>query len=387
MKFYKVAIIAIALTLFIFTGTNVKAETLKVGVISVLSGPGAVWGLGILRGAEMATSEVNDRGGLKVNGKTYKIELIAYDDKYTGKGGKSACEKLVYRDKVKFIIGPISSASLLAFQEMTEKEKILVLSDSYTDKALSPQKPFTLRVFMTAIEATPLLVDWVLKEYPNTKKVITIAPNDASGHAGAKVQESAYKKHGIELASKEFYERGTKDFSPLVTRAQMLNPDVIAFANAPTSDCALMVKLFRQMGSHAVFTDNTSTDFRKMVKIIGKKAAEGYIWGAFFDPADPKMKGYNERFKKRYNIEIPSYVDPAFYQAAKAFYYAIEKAQSLDPATVRDTIKYRIPEFESVMGKMVFGGKETYGIDNQVYSAYYASVIKDGKQVILKKLR
>lgn len=387
MRFYKVAIIAIALTFFIFTGTNVKAETLKIGVISVLSGPGAPWGLGILRGAEMATDEVNDRGGLKVNGKTYKIELIAYDDKYTGKGGKSAAEKLVYRDKVNFIIGPISSASVLAFQEITEKAKILVLADSYSEKTLSPQKPFTLRVFMTAIEATPLLVEWVLKEYPNIKKAVTIAPNDASGHAGVKVQERAYKKHVIELASKEFYERGTKDFSPLVTRVQMLNPNVISFTNAPTSDCALMVKLFRQMGSQALFTDNTSTDFRKMVKIAGKKTAEGFVWGAFFDPDDPKMREFSERYVKRYKQEIPSYVDPAFYQAAKAFYYAIEKAQSLDPATVRDTIKYRIPEFESVMGKMVFGGKETYGIDNQVYSAYYASVIKDGKQVILKKLR
>ena len=387
MRFCKALIILIATMLLLFVGKSAKAETLQIGIINPLSGPGAEWGLGALRGGEMATEEVNAKGGLKVGGKTYKVELLPYDDKYTAKEGVAAAEKLVYRDKVKFIFGGVSSASLLAFQPITEKEKVLVLCNSFTDQALSPQKPFTLRVLMTSVEGIPLMTDWVLKEYPKIKKALSFAPNDASGYAGVKDFEKAFKKHGIDLLSKEYYERGTKDFSPLATRVQMLNPDVIAMTNAPTSDSALMVKLLREMGSQTFFVDCVSLDYKQMVQIAGKKAAEGYMWGAFHDNNDPKIKEFNERYRKKYGMDITTFQFPSFYQAFKAFYYAVEKSQSLDPAIVRDTIKYRIPEFEGIMGKMEFGGKEFYGIDNQYYGPYYASTIRDGEQVILKKLR
>jgi branched-chain amino acid transport system substrate-binding protein len=387
MRCYRTLVVAIVMGCFIFIGINVKADSLKIGVITVLSGSGAEWGTGLLHGVEMATEEINERGGVKIGGKTYRTELIICDDKYTAKGGAACAEKLVHRDKVKFIIGPISSASLLAFQVVTEDAKVLVLGDSFSDEALSPKKPFTLRIRMTSVEGAPILTDWLLQQYPHAKKVVTIAPNDASGHAGIRGQELAYRKHGIELTSKEFYERGTKDFSPLVTRVQFLNPDLIFFVNAPGADNALMIKLFREMGSKALFVDNTGLEFASLIRIAGKEASEGYMWGAYYDPSDPKVIKFAERHRKKYNLDITCVEYLAFYQATKAFYYAIEKAQSLDPATVRDTMKYRIPEFEDVMGKLEFGGKEIYGIDNQALGCYYASVIRDGKMVILKRLR
>lgn len=372
--------------LALLIGAPVKAETLKIGIINPLSGPGAEWGLGALRGGEMATEEVNAKGGLKVGAKTYTVELLPYDDKYTAKEGVAAAEKLVYRDKVKFIFGGVSSASLLAFQPITEKEKVLVLCNSFSDQALSPQKPFTLRVLMTSVEGIPLMMDWFFGEYPKVKKVVSFAPNDASGYAAVRDFERGLKKRNIDLISKEYYERGTKDFAPLATRIQMLNPDLMCAAGAPTSDSALLVRLLREMGSQTLFVDNVSLDVKQMVGIAGK-AAEGYMWGAFHDMNEPKVKAFNEIYKKKYGVDISTFQFPSFYQAFQAFYYAIEKSQSLDPATVRDTIKYRIPEFEGIMGKMQFGGKEFYGIDNQYFGPYYASTIRNGEQVILKKLR
>jgi branched-chain amino acid transport system substrate-binding protein len=387
MKKYTLYITIAIMTLIFFIGTNIMAETLKIGIINPLSGPGAEWGLGALRGGEMATEEINADGGLKIGDKIYEVKLIPYDDKYTSKGGVAAAEKLVYRDKVKFIFGGVSSASLLAFQPITEKEKVLVLCNSFSDKAVSPEKPFTLRMLMTSVEGAPLLTDWFLKEHNKVKNVISIAPNDASGYAGVRAFETGFKKHNIKLNSNEYYERGTKDFSPLVTRAQLLNPDAIAMANCPSADSALMVKLFRQMGSKVFFLDCVSLDWKRMIEIAGKEAAEGYMWGAFHDDNDPKIKKFNERYKKIYKMNITTFQYPAFYQAFKAFYYAAEKVKSLDPATVRDAIKYKIPEFEGVMGKMTFGGKEVYGIDNQYLGPYYASTIRNGEQIIIEKLR
>src|ERR1051325_9652357 len=96
------------------TGPALAQDVLKIGAIGSPSGGGTAWGLAIQRGAELAIDEVNKAGGLKVGDKTYNVELLMRDDQYTGQGGKTAAERLVFQDKVKFIVGPIGSNPVLS---------------------------------------------------------------------------------------------------------------------------------------------------------------------------------------------------------------------------------------------------------------------------------
>src|SRR5262245_7068321 len=73
-------------------------ETLKIGGVGPLSGGGTAWGLAAQRGIEIAIEEINAGGGVKVEGKSYKLQLVMYDDQYTGAGGKAAAERLVNQD-------------------------------------------------------------------------------------------------------------------------------------------------------------------------------------------------------------------------------------------------------------------------------------------------
>src|SRR3546814_19158349 len=59
-----------------------EAQTLKIGALVTLSGAGAAWGQGMKNAAEIAAAQVNKSGGLEVAGKKYKVEVVAYDDKY-----------------------------------------------------------------------------------------------------------------------------------------------------------------------------------------------------------------------------------------------------------------------------------------------------------------
>ena len=51
-------------------------EVIKIGYSGPLSGPGAQYGMNVLNGMKMAANEINETG-IEVNGKTYKIELVA----------------------------------------------------------------------------------------------------------------------------------------------------------------------------------------------------------------------------------------------------------------------------------------------------------------------
>jgi branched-chain amino acid transport system substrate-binding protein len=87
------AIILIGLLVLTFIGSPLvmaKTETLKIGVIAPLSGPGAPWGIAIQRGVEIAAQEINAAGGIKAGGKTYEVKVIPVDDMYSGKGGVDA---------------------------------------------------------------------------------------------------------------------------------------------------------------------------------------------------------------------------------------------------------------------------------------------------------
>src|SRR5690242_5891827 len=97
-----------------------SADVLTIGGVGSLSGGGTNWGLAIQRGTLMAIEEVNKAGGLKVGEKTYRVEHKMYDDQYTAQGGATAATRLVNEDKVKHIVGPISSAASLAVLGVTQ---------------------------------------------------------------------------------------------------------------------------------------------------------------------------------------------------------------------------------------------------------------------------
>ncbi|MCJ9709497.1 ABC transporter substrate-binding protein, partial [Bordetella hinzii] len=73
----------------------VQAETLKLGVVGGMTGPGAPWGLAVDGGVKVAVEEVNQAGGLEVQGKKYKVEVVTYDDHYKAADAVTATNRLI----------------------------------------------------------------------------------------------------------------------------------------------------------------------------------------------------------------------------------------------------------------------------------------------------
>ncbi len=97
-----------------------QAEELKLGIIGALSGGGTAWGQGLVRGVTIAADEVNASGGLTVGGKTYHLTVIPYDDQYNAAQAKTAAERLVNDEKVKFMFGPVGSPGGLSTVPVTQ---------------------------------------------------------------------------------------------------------------------------------------------------------------------------------------------------------------------------------------------------------------------------
>jgi branched-chain amino acid transport system substrate-binding protein len=82
-------------------------DTMKIGVVVAQSGPFALRGQDLLRGAQLAADELN-LGPFKIDGKTVKIEIAGFDDKGEVDLSVSGAQQLL-QDGAVAIIGPLNT--------------------------------------------------------------------------------------------------------------------------------------------------------------------------------------------------------------------------------------------------------------------------------------
>ncbi len=356
-------------------------ETLKIGAIGSLSGGGTAWGLAIQRGAELAVDEVNKAGGLKVGDKTYKVELLMRDDQYTGQGGKTAAERLVFQDKVKFIVGPIGSNPVLSTVQVTTPEKVVLMSNGFAPGILKNdhKASYNFRFTLTNVEYAPNMMKWV-KDNLKLKKVGILVPNDAIGQQVAPALVKLYKESGIETIA-DFYERGSKEFSPLLTRMMAAGVDGFDLNfNAP-GEAGLMVKQARQIGFDKTIFQMGGPSVPEIVEVAGKQA-EGFISYEMVDFDQPSVVTFVKTYEAKYGKGIMNSQTPAFYNATKILFEAIRRAGTVDDTTkVRDAVEKIAGYDAGIYGPVRWTGMANYGVDHQLALPFYVVEVKDGKAV------
>ena len=355
----------------------IAQEELKIGGIGPLSGGGTAWGLAVQRGVEMAIDEVNKAGGLKVGEKTFQPKLIMYDDQYTAAGGRTAAERLINLDSVKFIIGPIGSPSALAVVPITNQAKVIVLSNGYAREILKNDSgsPYNFRAMNSNIEFGPAMVKWLREHHPELKKVAIIVPNDATGQAILPTLGETYKANGFEVWS-ETYERGTKEFMPLLTRMLAQNVDLLDLNSNAPGEAGLLLKQARQVGYKKMIWQVGGPSVDEIVSIAGP-LANGFLSYDVFDFNDPSAKAFVEAYRAKWSGVINAQT-PGWYNATKILFKAMQEAGSLDTDKVRDSLMKIEGYNAGIYDPVSWGGKSDYGVAHQLLNKFWITEVKDG---------
>src|SRR5881296_3712284 len=220
-----IAVVALVAAAGTRTPSAAEDKTLTIGVLGPLSGGAASYGVELVRAAEIRTDEINKAGGLKVGGDVYKIKLVSYDHKASAADAATAANKLIFQDKVKYIIGNAVGATCNAVQTVSEPQKVLFAFVCWGTNNLGPDKPYSFRSLLSQWEVAEPFYRWVKDKHPAIKKIAIISPNDTSGLDTNTAVVKAVKSLGLELVAEETYERGTKDFYPLLTKMMAQKPD------------------------------------------------------------------------------------------------------------------------------------------------------------------
>jgi branched-chain amino acid transport system substrate-binding protein len=381
-------VLTVMLALSLAVPAGAAEKTLNIGVLGPLSGGAAQYGVELQRGAEMKSDEINKAGGLKIGGDAYKIKLISYDHKGLAAEAATAANKLVFQDKVKFIIGNAVGATCNAAQTVTEPQKVIFAFVCWGTNNLGPDKPYSFRSLLSQWEAAEPFYRWVKEKHPNIKRVAIISPNDTSGLDTNTAVVKAVKVLGYELVAEETYERGTKDFYPILTKMLAQKPDMIDVAASPPAEAALLVKQARELGFKGAKGWTAGTNPYNLIQVAGKENAEG-VWSPIninvkSDFVSPAVRAFGDDYEKRYK-ELPGVIALANYAAFDVITKAMVEAQSIDSEKVLAALTAK--QYDTVWGKLVIGGKETYKIDRQFLYPLVISEVRDGKVVDLAQVQ
>jgi branched-chain amino acid transport system substrate-binding protein len=380
-----VVMVAVLLLMVVWTGPVSAAgtKTLLVGDINPLTGKGAYWGIGAQTANDLNAEKINKAGGIVVQGQRYKIKFIHEDDKYTGAAGVAAANKLIFTDKVKFLVGPLASASVMAFQPITEANKVVLICDTYAPPTLLQGKKYTFRAIVPPTHLAPAFFEWLKKTYPHLKKAAHIAPNDATGWGSAQGDNDAIVNLGMEVAANEYYERGTEDFTAMLTRILVKKPDFFAMGGTAPGDAALIIKQARELGFKGMVQHSGMLDPNVIGPVAGWENVEGVMSTAVspVGPVVPQgMKDFFKDYKAKYG-ELNSFA-PHIYDMLSILVLGIKKADSLDPDKVVEALE-NLGEFNTIWGKAYFGGMKLYGNNHQVMKQCLFSQIKNRKLVVV----
>jgi branched-chain amino acid transport system substrate-binding protein len=375
------AVISVAAGLAVAPAAQAQQEELKIGVIAALSGGGTGWGLGLQRGVQIAIDEVNDAGGLKIGGKTYRLRQIAFDDQYNAAQAKTAADRLVNQEKVKLIFGPVGSPGALGSLPVTQPAKVLQFVDGYAPAILKNEwhGGYVFRVNNSNLEFSEPIVKWVKETMPSVKKIGMIAPNDAVGQAAVPTLVNAYKAQGYDVWV-EYYERGTKEFTPLLVRMLAQGVDLFELNSNAPGEAGLLVKQARQVGYKGPILQSGGAGIDEIIEIAGP-LAEGFLKYDVIDTSLPQVKPFVDVYEKKYG-GIFNGMAPVYYNAAQIVFEAMRRADSTDTTKIRDEIEKMSGYKAPIFGDVVWTGEKNYGVNHQLFHAFLIKEVKDGKGVV-----
>jgi branched-chain amino acid transport system substrate-binding protein len=205
----------------------VAAEPIKIGFPIPLSGPTAVYGEPILKGAEMAVAEINAKGGVLRR----KLEILSRDSKASADEAVRVAREMIIKDNVDFLAGTLTSAEAPAVSTVAKENKIVLVVPASETMMLTDAAhihPYIFRV-ATNTDIEGLAGATIMARWKDVKTVATISPDYAYGRDVEAAFIASLKKlrPDIQIVDQQWPKLGEPDFTAFITAQMGKKPDAI----------------------------------------------------------------------------------------------------------------------------------------------------------------
>jgi branched-chain amino acid transport system substrate-binding protein len=377
------AMVIVLVVALVFGGCAKPApatKTLKIGLISFL---GSQPGLNIKQNVELQADNDNKNGGLAIGGDRYTVQIISYDSNNVQTTAVAAINRLVFEDKVKFIISDQVSFEP-AWLSITDANKVLVAGIAMGQEDLSPNYHYSFNP--TGMNTVGIAAaGWFCKNFPDKlENVVCVSPDNQMGHIGEQMQKAMWEKFGAKTTW-IFYPPGTQDLSAVATKVRAVNPSTFsALAMDPVVD-GLLYKAVWEAGWRGQTFSSSGEPVMLMATTCPMEALEGWLssgWPQEFDPpATQAAKDYVAAWTAKYGKWEGQDGLTSLYACLKT---ALQKAGSLDTDKV-GAVVYNGLKYEAYCGSFQMISRPDLGNNRTVDSvnATYIKQVKGGKVTLL----
>ena len=380
---------AVAAALVLAGPVAAADDTITLGSAISITGKYSQEGKNASDGYNLTVKMINQRGGIKINGKAYKLVIKYYDDESTPARTAQLLERLISQDGIKYMLGPYASGPTKAAAPVVEKYKIPMVEAEGASRSLFTQGYRYLFAALSTSEqylapAIHLAAELAQKEgkKPSDLKIAMAFENDPfSQDIRAGVEEDA-KKLGMKIVVDDKLPRDLSDMSATLTKVKALRPDII-FVSGHTKGAATATRQMQEMGVNAPMVAMTHCESANLTgKFAG--AAEGILcptqWAEtlkYKDDLYGSAMGFNTLFKKTYpEYNIVPYQAAQGAAAVEIWADAFRRAQSFDSEKLRDALA--ATDMETFYGHIKFGPA-----GNNIAKPMVLRQIQGGKYVVV----
>ena len=345
-KLFVTFISAITLALVSFTSSfaKVEGEYIVLGSAISLTGKYSSNGVHTQNGYNMAVDRINKMGGVEVQGKKYKFEIIYYDDESNPKRAAQLAERLIKQDGVHYMLGPYSSGLTKAIAPVTEKYKIPMVEANGASRSLFTKG---YKYLFAVLAPANLYLDVAIRTAVelNGGKGVKIAQafeQDAFSQDVRLGILDAAKETGSEIIIDDKLPKELNDMAATLVKVKQMKPDVLV-VSGHTKGALTAIRQIAEMKVDVPMLAMTHCDAAKLSKQHGKNSQYALCasqWHKTLTYKDKWFKDgmtYDADFTKMFGYAPP-------YQAAESsaallvFKDAFERANSFDQKKVRDAL-------------------------------------------------
>ncbi len=305
------------------------------------------------KGLRLWMKHINEAGGIKLSdGTVVKFKEASYDDESSKDRVQELYTKLITEDKADFLISPYSSGLTDAAAVIAEQYgKVMLTTGAASDKTYQKGLTQVFQIYTPASRYLTGAIDLLLTTDPNLKKVAFVYEQAKFSTTVVEAAKAYAEEKGLEVVLFEGYPSDTTDFGPFINKIVQSGAEAVlggghfqdgtTFARqlyekqAPVKAVVLLVAPpepdFAELGDAALGVAGPS-QWEPQVKYTPDAAKElGIEWYG------PTNEEFVQAYKAEYDEE-PSYHSAGGYAAGLILEYAIKKADSVDPAKVKEAL-------------------------------------------------
>ncbi|MGQ9574678.1 MAG: ABC transporter substrate-binding protein [Thermoguttaceae bacterium] len=302
----------------------------------------------MLHGAQLAIEEANARGGYLKRKIPFEL-IVSNDNGLWGASGEQIV-KLAYLYDVWAILGSIDGANSHIAIRVGLKIEIPMMNSGDTDPTfIETNIPWVFRCIGDDRQQAYLLADYMYRKL-GLQRVGIMRASNRYGRFGVREVRDSSRRLGRPVLVEMAYTVGQQDFSLQLQRLK--NAGVTAVVHwGDAADGARILNQMRAEGMNQPFFACDRCLLKEFTEIAGKNA-EGVVCASPWNPdrKDPKLDGFRQAYRKRFNEEPETYAAHA-YDGMNMLIWAIQVA-GLNRAKIRDVLAYRTKPWPGVTGEI-----------------------------------